>query len=107
MTIINLLQETLVSLKGFNKTPDDVCYIILDSRRTTFEDFSEVAKNIDYDKGYGCAYISLDLCIVGDTWWFSRGEYDGSEWFKYNEKPPMPADVLDIKDMRSALLPSS
>jgi hypothetical protein len=53
MTIINLLQETLISLKGINKTPDDVRYVILDSRRTTFEDFSEAAKNIEYDKGYG------------------------------------------------------
>jgi hypothetical protein len=48
--------------------------------------------------------ISSGLCIVGDTWWLSRDEYDGSEWFRYNEKPPMPADALDSEDLRTALL---
>lgn len=102
----NLLQEALATLRSCHKTPNDVHYVVLSSRhRTTFEDFSEIAKNIDYDNGYGSANISPDLCIVGDTWWLSRGEYDGSEWFQYNEKPAMPADVLDTKHLRTALLP--
>ena len=103
---INLLEETMAGLKSNNKNPEDVRYVILDDRRTSFENFCNVAKTIDYDNGYGCAYISRDLCIVGDTWWLSRTEYDGAEWFRYNEKPLMPVDMLVVGDLRAALLSS-
>ena len=43
--------------------------------------------NFDYDDGYGFNNISLNLKIVGDTWWLERDEYDGAEWWSFKEHP--------------------
>jgi hypothetical protein len=102
MTIINLFEEVIESLKCCGKTSIDVHYVVLNDRRSSFQNFCDISKKIDYDNGYGRAYIPVDLCIVGDTWWLSRAEYDGSEWFRFNQKPS-PVDVMSIEDLSSVL----
>ena len=47
--------------------------------------------NIDrnYDTGYGSQELYGTIWHT-DTTWSSRGEYDGSEWWEYNEIPKIP-----------------
>ena len=56
------------------------------------EDLSKFLNDLDfeYDSGYG------EQKLYGTVWltdgsWFSREEYDGSEWWQYQSLPPVPA----------------
>ena len=88
----NLLTETLNVLKTKGKTTQDVkwvgsydgLYII------PWSAFESIA-NIGYDNSYGAPEIAVDLVIVGDNWWLTRGEYDGSEWWDFHTIPILPA----------------
>ena len=53
--------------------------------------FIESIANIGYDNSYGAPEIAVDLVIVGDNWWLTRGEYDGSEWWDFHTIPILPA----------------
>ena len=98
MSRINLLEETIQFLEKCGKSGGDVLYV-LGKRRddkdywtdlkfmTSWELFKDIAKNTDYDNGFGGNYISMGLKIVGKTFWLERGEYDGSEWWEYKEFP--------------------
>ena len=79
MTIINLIEEVIANLQYNGKT-------------------------LDYDNKFGFECIPGDLCIVGDAWWLSRAEYDGSVWFRYNEKPPLPVYAMTLEDLSSLFL---
>ena len=55
------------------------------------EDYQAFLNKLDfnYDSGYG------DQELFGTIWiedgsWFDRGEYDGSEWWRYNSLPEIP-----------------
>lgn len=50
-----------------------------------------IAMNFEYNEGFG------GQCLFGTVWltnktWLSRGEYDGSEWWDYNEYPAIPGE---------------
>src|SRR5690606_32307847 len=55
-----------------------------------WENFAAVAQVTDYDPGYGAPEVATDLMVVGDDWWLTRGEYDGSEWWEFNRLPDKP-----------------
>lgn len=84
---MNLLQETLEVLKRNNKTPNDVKFVKTEKCLGNWDEFAALA-NFEYDDGYKHgAEVETSLHIVGDNWWLSRGEYDGSEWWNFNTKP--------------------
>lgn len=42
--------------------------------------------DIEYDAGYGTQEV-YGTVLFNDGSWLSRGEYDGSEWWDYNQSP--------------------
>ena len=51
--------------------------------------------NFTYDCGYGAPEIAGDLIVYfNDNTYMTRGEYDGSEWWEYNE--PLVYDKEEI-----------
>jgi len=86
---MNLLKETLEALKHYNKKESEIIWIGSDNGEyvITWNKFKDIAKNINYNSGYGGQEIAVDLVIVGNNWWLSRGEYDGSEWWEFNTIP--------------------
>jgi hypothetical protein len=55
--------------------------------RFTWDQFAEVAKGIEYDRGYGDNQIARDLVVVGGDWWLERWEMDGSEGWRFHSLP--------------------
>lgn len=83
---MNLLDETIQALREHGKNENDVIYVESFPLTADWKSF-KLNANFDYDNGYGVNKISLNLKIVGDTWWLERDEYDGSEWWEYKEHP--------------------
>ena len=52
--------------------------------------------DMDYDSGYGSQQL-FGTIWYKDGNWSTRGEYDGSEWWKYNSCPELPK-LLDRLD---------
>lgn len=105
---MSLLKETLSALNSGGKGPADVLWVGWDGdKRCGWYDFAQVANDIDYDSGFGTAEINQSLVVVGEDWWLSRGEYDGSEWWSFNRKPgtekvePATLTVTDVKPTRN------
>ena len=61
---------------GYYTSSDRYEYIPVDR-------FKELAKDVDYDSGYGGEVINLSLRIDFIDGFLSRAEYDGSEWWEY------------------------
>ena len=55
------------------------------------EDYQAFLNQLDfnYDSGYGGQELFGTIWIE-DGSWFDRGEYDGSEWWRYNSMPEIP-----------------
>ena len=79
--VVNLFDETLEKLKEHNLTPREVRWVGSQDGQfaITWEEFTVIAKSINYDCSYGVDEINTGLVVVGDGWWLERGEYDGSE----------------------------
>jgi len=98
---MNLFEETTEVLEKNNKSWDDVEFIstsVRDSsgpRELNLETFLNIAKKTDYDEGFGASEISLNLYVVGEDWWLERYEYDGSEGWRYKEKPQRPRKKIN------------
>lgn len=106
---MNLLEETLNKIKAVGKNLEDVAFVnmnklvfdeydgtvdiyeTVDSPLTTitFNRFTQIATEYyyNYDNGYGGAEVPETYIVFNDNTWLSRGEYDGSEWWNYNECP--------------------
>jgi hypothetical protein len=84
----NLLKETIDILKENGKTLQDVKWIG-DGDYYSTENFEKIL-DVNYDSGFGHHEIYLSLKVVGDNWWLERGEYDGSEWWEFKQKPETP-----------------
>lgn len=88
----------MAHIESIGKTIDDVDFIAEAGPRwePTVGNWSEFAAQailIDYYNGYGTAAIHHCLVIVyTDKTWSSRGEYDGSEWWKWNQIPERPPE---------------
>lgn len=114
-TLTNLLKETSATLRHFNKSPEDVLAVMIPARGTnwcdetdqyldklpaataTWTEFAKLAKDVDYDDGYGLEEIVTDLTILlRDNTWFTRWEYDGSEGWQYHCPPTMPTETRPL-----------
>ena len=91
MTEANLLIETSHMMQIHNKTVEDISWIGGRNFYIDIEDFFVAAKETNYDCGYGSIEVAFDLVVVfKDGSWLSRGEYDGSEFWRYNRCPRKP-----------------
>ena len=99
---MNLYKELVENLEENNKTIKEINFISIDINynwnkekvekvvEIDINDFIEIAKETDYDNGYGGNEIPMSLKIVGEDWWLERHEYDGSEWFEFKTLPLKP-----------------
>ena len=93
----NLLKETLAALDTYGYTVDDIEAVFGGAFAIPIDEFVELAKATDYNAGYGAPEVATDLTVLmKDGSWYSRGEYDGSEWWQYNRRPSPPADVRHV-----------
>ena len=60
----------------------------------TSEQRREFMENInrEYDSGYGGQELYGTIWFKGATW-AERGEYDGSEWWEYRQRPELPKEL--------------
>lgn len=93
--MINLWKETVEVLEEYGKTLEDVYFVC--GNDFCISNFEEIAKNTDYDCGFGGQEVASDLKIVGKDWWLERHDYDGSEWWEFKEIPNKPQRVEKIK----------
>lgn len=61
----------------------------------TSEEYQEFLHRLDfdYDDGYGGQELYGTVWLMKPNTWLSRGEYDGSEWWEYNECPSVPEEL--------------
>lgn len=61
----------------------------------TTEMFSKFIEslNLVYDSGWGGQELYGVIWFTNGTW-ASREEYDGSEWWQYNQLPEIPDDLI-------------
>ncbi len=94
--MVNLLEETISILKANGKTKEDVLWIGNNEVYTDWESFEKVA-DVEYDDGFGVEEVARDLLIVGEDWYLSRGEYDGSEWWDFNKVIDKPKKKIELR----------
>lgn len=93
----NFYQELLTVLDEHGKSVDDIIWVGTNKERVDVDEFLEIAKDTEYDPGFGSQEIAFDLLIVGLDWWLERDEYDGSEWFEFKALPKIPDNTMKIK----------
>jgi hypothetical protein len=100
--MVNFGEETIGILVQYGYyLVDDIDWIGNYSFKIPIDEFFNVARNTIYDAGYGDVEIPTDLIIVmKDGCWFSRRNYDGSEWWAINRVPHKPelTNHLKVKD---------
>jgi len=98
----NLLEETRFVLASRNKTPENILWV--GSRDGTYAlswtEFEKIA-DVNYDAGFGGQEVVSDLVVVGDGWWLSRGEYDGSEGWNFNTAPVLKESPVPFSKVKS------
>ena len=95
----NLYIETMEKLRVYNKSYKDIVAIQGYDFAIDVDDFFALAKNINYDDGYGTAHIATDLVILGEDWWMEREEYDGSENWKFRQKPKLRTTTRKVSSL--------
>ena len=93
--MINFRDETLNAIQSSGQKLEDVMFIgSQDGKyRMSLAKFLTLS-NFTYDCGYGAPEIAGDLIVYfNDNTYMTRGEYDGSEWWEYNE--PLVYDKED------------
>lgn len=100
----NLLEDTIVALKDHGYTAEDIEAVAGGDWQISVPKFLELAGKTEYDPGYGMAEICEDLVLLmKDGAWYSRREYDGSEWWAFNRRPDIaafPNRDADIKQLK-------
>ena len=74
--------------------PEETMHINLKVNHS-LEDITTFLNELDfeYDSGYGGQLLFGTIWYTDGTW-SSRGEYDGSEWWKYHSCPEIPESLL-------------
>jgi len=94
---MNLLKETVAVLRDNGYGMDDIESVQGGDVRISIDRFKKLA-NREYDDGYGAQEVAEDLVILlKDGSWLSRAEYDGSEWWRFNKRPDVVAEIGDDK----------
>jgi hypothetical protein len=60
--------------------------ILIDSENGTLSMNDLMVLDFEYDNGFGGQEL-FGYVIFKDNTWLERGEYDGSEWWKYQKFP--------------------
>ena len=97
--MMNLWKETIEILNIHNKTWNDVEFISSDNFEITKDNFERVAKNTNYDNGFGVQEIAYDIKIVGNNWWLERSEYDGAEGWDFKTLPEKKNQTREITSL--------
>ncbi len=50
--------------------------------------------NFEYDDVFGVQNLFGTIWLEKDNTWLSRREYDGAEWWEYNECPEIPMEMF-------------
>lgn len=50
--------------------------------------------DFEYDSGYSIQYLFGTIWLKSNEAWLERGEYDGSEWWEYKERPEITKELL-------------
>jgi hypothetical protein len=81
----------------FEHSWDDTTDILLRSNYSK-EEYDDFLKKLDfsYDNGYGTQML-YGIVWFDNGAWLSRGEYDGSEWWIFNEYPRIPEILVNTK----------
>ena len=96
---MNFMKETLHVLKEKNYTVDEILWIGTRKWHVKHPENLEFL-NVDYDPGYGTNEISMGLVIVMEDYsWFTRQEYDGSEWWSHHSMPTARGESKSINDV--------
>ena len=99
--MINLWEETIKVLEGYDRTWEDVQIIYGEDFQITKDNFENVAKITEYDNGYGSQKIASDLVIIGNGFVMSRDEYDGAEcWHYLHTGFDIPKEFKEITALR-------
>lgn len=80
---MNLLNETLDCLKILGIDEKDVYGAYDGKSLLNWSDFKKLAKDINYDNGYGGQEINESLLIYTKSMILYRHEYDGAEGWRY------------------------
>jgi len=99
--MVNLLKETLEFLKEYDLTEKDIVAVQGSRFGISVEDFLELAKNTDYNDGYGAQEIAADLKVIGKDWRIERHEYDGSEWWEFKSYPVINEQIKKIESLEN------
>jgi hypothetical protein len=95
---INFAEETINVLHDESYEIEDIDWIGCTDFVIPINEFFDAARRTDYNAGYGSEKMPVDLLIVmKDGNWFSRAEYDGSEWWRYNKVPRKPEIKMHIQ----------
>ena len=95
----SIIKCATISTKRYSYWDDDDNYIqpapIILKEGYTSEEYQEFLHRIDfdYDAGYGGQELFGTVWLMKPNTWLSRGEYDGSEWWEYNECPSVPDEL--------------
>lgn len=90
---MNLYRELKRTLETYNLSTADIVAVIMwntalkDNVLIPVGEFLDTARKVDYDAGYGSIEIDPSLKVIGEDWWLTREEYDGSEWFEFHTMP--------------------
>ena len=84
----NLLKETIQDLAEHDLYGADVIWVGSSDGKFAIEwhEFAALA-DFNYNEGFGGQEVAEDIVIVGENWWMSRHEYDGSESWQYHTLP--------------------
>lgn len=80
---MNLFEETCDAFEQYDIEWEEVIWIGGNDFEIPLRDFIRLAKETDYDEGYGRQWIASDLTIITLNGRFVREEYDGSEWWQF------------------------
>jgi len=99
----NLFEETVYAMTAHDKKWDDIAWVGGDEFYIDPCLFMEVAKETNYDSGWGAQEVADDLIVCfNDGSWLSRAEYDGSEWWRYNDCPRKPQKEFEGDNLKLA-----
>lgn len=93
---MNLWYETKTILAQHGKTFDDIKWVGGNEFTIDKDQFVKLADKTNYDNGYGSPQVALDLVLVGEDFYLTRDEYDGSEWWSWHCVPTMPTEHRSV-----------
>ena len=98
----SVIKEFHEDMNSVDKTPEDIEWMAISlvngyrdvdsiTLKATKGDeaytkFMFMFEGLEYDSGYGGQKL-YGTVVFKDKTWFTRGEYDGSEWWDYHECP--------------------